>query len=104
MKPFPEDALLKTILLCLSIQISFHKSKYNIKKADIQQVKQYKSEIYNKAQSNQATALVNDVPKVKLYGLVGPQIFISLDTDFLNALDQQITDQTNRSKLLTFNY
>ena len=88
----------------MCFQINFHKSKYNINKTDIKQVKQGKSETYNYAQSKQARAPVNDYPNVKLYGLVGPQIFISLDTDFLNALDQQITDQTNRSKHLTLNY
>ena len=86
------------------IQINFHKSKYSINKADMKQVKQEKSGIYNHIQSKRTAAHVNDWFKVKLHGLVGPLNFISLNVHFLDSLDQPITDQTNRPKHLSFNY
>ena len=56
-------------------------------------MKPVKCETYNYTQSRQLTARVNDCSKVKLHRLVGPLNFISLGMDFLNSLEQQITDK-----------
>ena len=45
----------------------------------------------------------NDCYKVNLHELAGVMNLISLGMAFLDPLDQQITDQTSRSKHLTFN-
>ena len=73
----------------------------------MQRVKQDKSGTFNYKQSKQATACINGYSKVKLHGLVRPLNFISLGMDFLDPLDEWITDllfQTNRFKHLTFKY
>ena len=51
-----------------------------------------------------ATACVNDCSKVKLDGLVVRPLNHFFGYGFLNHLDQQISDQTNRSKHRTLNY
>lgn len=70
----------------------------------MQRVKQEKSKTYNYTQSKQANLCVNDCFEVKLHGLAGLLNYISLNVDFMDSLDKQITNQTNRSKYPTLNY
>ena len=72
-------------------QKPFYKSKHSIKKKDtINQVDKF--ETYNYTETKRLTARVNDYFKVKLHGLVRPLNFISLGMDFLDPLDQRVTD------------
>ena len=73
----------------------------------MQQVKQDKCETNNYTKSKRLTACVNDCSKEKTALLSLTTKLISLGMNFLDPLDQQITDllfQTNRSKHQTFKY
>ena len=70
----------------------------------MQRVKQEKSKTYNYTQSKQAKLCVNDCLEVKLHGLAGLLNYVSLNVDFMDSLDKQITNQTDRSKHPTLNY
>ena len=70
-----------------------------------QQVKLDKYKTCNYTQSKQQTARTNDCSKVKLHGLVRSLNFISLGVDFLDPVNQQITDPLIQlSKHLTYKY
>ena len=73
----------------------------------MQQVKQDKCETNNYTKSKRLTACVNDCSKENTALISLTTKLISLGMNFLDPLDQQITDllfQTNRSKHQTFKY